>query len=93
MQKNLSFVKISLKFNSRKQRNTLQLMKLDSEEHMKLTIEKCQLYCDKINQLTNFQSDLESDRRFEDEKQFDDQMMFDTLKNVIREKREFKVKY
>lgn len=76
----------------RKQRSNLEQLKIESDESLKLTLEKCAIYCEKINQYVAETSDEDSacpnDREFHENKE---EMIIKTLQNVIKEKKEIKV--
>lgn len=69
----------------RQQKSNMQLMRFESEENMKLTIEKCRVYCEKINRLTNLaEDDLAHNNETTEE------MILSTLRNTFQEKKEIK---
>ena len=63
---------------------------MDSEESMKLTLEKCSLYCEKINQYIE-SSDEDSACPNDKENETKEEMIVKTLRNIIKEKKEMKV--
>lgn len=70
----------------------MELAKMDSEESMKLTLEKCSVYCEKINQYIE-SSDEDSACPNDKENETKDEMIVKTLRNIIKEKKEMKVIY
>lgn len=65
---------------------------MDSEESMKLTLEKCSVYCEKINQYIE-SSDEDSACPNDKENETKEEMIVKTLRNIIKEKKEMKVIY
>lgn len=70
----------------------MELAKMDSEESMKLTLEKCSVYCEKINQYIE-SSDEDSACPNDKENETKEEMIVKTLRNIIKEKKEMKVIY
>ena len=64
----------------------MQLLKLETETNMKETLNKCGAYCEKINRLGD------SIREYSDN-QAKEELIYNTLKNTLKEKKEFKVIY
>lgn len=59
---------------------------------MKLLVDKCAIYCEKINQYSVDTSDEDSAcPNDQDYKETRDEMISRTLQNVLKEKKEFKV--
>jgi hypothetical protein len=86
----------------RKRKANLELVKFETDENMKLMIEKCGMYCKKINDLiddvdqqtdeTNNVVSTANVNNLEDEygENFSQEMIIKTLQNIIRERREIK---
>lgn len=70
----------------RRQRSSLKLAVSEYEENMKQTFGKCASYCEKINRLNDVVTTY-SDKDKDDQ----EEIIFNTLKNVVREKKEIKV--
>jgi hypothetical protein len=68
----------------------MELNRVDSEDTMKLTIEKCSAYCEKINQYIE-SSDEDSACPNDKENETKEEMILKTLRNIIKEKKEMKV--
>jgi hypothetical protein len=88
----------------RKRKANLELVKFETDENMKLMIEKCGMYCKKINEIAVDVDDtdernnnivstaIKNDNNNLDEydENFNQEMIIKTLQNIIRERREIK---
>ena len=68
----------------------MELHRIDLEENMKLTLDKCSAYCEKINQYIE-SSDEDSACPNDKENETKEEMIMKTLRNIIKEKKEMKV--
>ena len=71
-------------------------MKFESEENMKLTIEKCRVYCEKISRLTNPESEEEEataplNSATVNGQDSSEEIILNTLRSTFHEKKEIKV--
>ena len=88
--------------SNRKQKASLDLIKFETDENMRLTIEKCGAYCKKINEFIEFKDDhqvaenatstaVSTTNLKLDEEGYSEEMIIKTLQSIVRERREIRV--